>query len=292
MKQSLQLKLGQQLTMTPQLQQAIRLLQLSTLDLQQEIQEALDSNPMLEIEEPGDLSSADGEDRDYPRELEIPAATGDSSSTETARDGDMDGYGEAETAGDWNEAIPSELPVDTSWDDVYQSTQSSAPTYDGEDGDYDSRRGTTDSLYDHLMWQLNLTPMSDADRIIAMAIIDARPRRLSSQSPNLAFSLSFAATLMPALKVSAGDAFPPSAPSWNSESTIDHAKSGPTWSTNRKKPMNMMRRTSSANQVSSEGAWIASQTAAMAISMPARIQNSDVAALMRVCSQLPVAETI
>ena len=51
MKQSLQLKLGQQLTMTPQLQQAIRLLQLSTLDLQQEIQEALESNPMLEVEE-------------------------------------------------------------------------------------------------------------------------------------------------------------------------------------------------------------------------------------------------
>ena len=53
MKASLQLKMGQQLTMTPQLQQAIRLLQLSTLDLQQEIQEALDSNPMLESEEHG-----------------------------------------------------------------------------------------------------------------------------------------------------------------------------------------------------------------------------------------------
>ena len=57
MKQSLQLKLGQQLTMTPQLQQAIRLLQLSTLDLQQEIQEALDSNPMLEVEEGYDSHS-------------------------------------------------------------------------------------------------------------------------------------------------------------------------------------------------------------------------------------------
>ncbi len=49
MKQSLQLRMGQSLTMTPQLQQAIRLLQLSTLDLQNEIQEALDSNPMLEV---------------------------------------------------------------------------------------------------------------------------------------------------------------------------------------------------------------------------------------------------
>src|SRR5262245_61951665 len=58
MKLSLQLKLGQQLTMTPQLQQAIRLLQLSTLDLQQEIQEALESNPMLEIEEDFEPSEA------------------------------------------------------------------------------------------------------------------------------------------------------------------------------------------------------------------------------------------
>ena len=48
MRQSLQLRLGQQLTMTPQLQQAIRLLQLSSLDLQVEVQAVLDSNLMLE----------------------------------------------------------------------------------------------------------------------------------------------------------------------------------------------------------------------------------------------------
>ena len=51
MRPSLQLKFSQQLTMTPQLQQAIKLLQLSTLDLQQEIQEALDANPLLEVED-------------------------------------------------------------------------------------------------------------------------------------------------------------------------------------------------------------------------------------------------
>ena len=56
MKQSLQLRMGQQLSMTPQLQQAIKLLQLSTLDLQQEIQQVLDSNMMIEVteEEDGD----------------------------------------------------------------------------------------------------------------------------------------------------------------------------------------------------------------------------------------------
>ena len=59
MRQSLQLRIGQQLTMTPQLQQAIRLLQLSSLDLQAEIQEVLDSNLMLEKAEDGQEESAD-----------------------------------------------------------------------------------------------------------------------------------------------------------------------------------------------------------------------------------------
>ena len=54
MKQSLQLKLGQNLALTPQLQQAIKLLQLSTLDLQQAIDEALETNPLLELEEESD----------------------------------------------------------------------------------------------------------------------------------------------------------------------------------------------------------------------------------------------
>lgn len=194
MKQSLQLKLGQQLTMTPQLQQAIRLLQLSTLDLQQEIQEALDSNPMLEVEESYDgHSSSDAGDEidvDYPRQQEIAAdANGVDSGlsfNEKESFGEKESFSETaynETEGDsydseatteWNESIPAELPVDTSWDDVYQSSHTSTSSnYDGEDNDFESRRAVTDSLYDHLMWQLNLTPMSDQDRLIAMTIIDA-----------------------------------------------------------------------------------------------------------------------
>jgi len=216
MKQSLQLKMGQQLTMTPQLQQAIRLLQLSTLDLQQEIQEALDSNPMLEVEDSFDTPTAptnEFEDGDYIRTQEI-AATGDTNSddfsesysgeasysetsfsepgsesfsddkfgesnfSESESFGETDNYSGtddySESATEWNEAIPNELPVDTSWDDVYQTNQSSGSTnYENDDNDFESRRAATDSLYDHLMWQLNLTPMSDRDRIIAMAIIDA-----------------------------------------------------------------------------------------------------------------------
>lgn len=167
MKQSLQLKLGQQLTMTPQLQQAIRLLQLSTLDLQQEIQEALDSNPMLEVEEVSE--DADGktdsaQSREDLARDELNANSAGQETTETATTGAPE---------DWNESIPNDLPVDTSWEDIYQTAPASSSPTDDDNGDYDSRRGTTDSLHDHLMWQLNLTPMSDRDRIIAMTLIDA-----------------------------------------------------------------------------------------------------------------------
>ena len=65
MKPTLQLQIGQHLTMTPQLQQAIRLLQLSTLELQSEIQEALDSNPMLET------ADDDGEAAEKPDDTPI-----------------------------------------------------------------------------------------------------------------------------------------------------------------------------------------------------------------------------
>ena len=75
MKPSLQLKLGQQLAMTPQLQQAIRLLQLSTLDLQQEIQEALESNPLLDVEEGNDDTPANSEEKPSRDEKETAEAT-------------------------------------------------------------------------------------------------------------------------------------------------------------------------------------------------------------------------
>jgi RNA polymerase sigma-54 factor len=159
MKQSLQLKLGQQLTMTPQLQQAIRLLQLSTLELQQEIQEALESNPMLEMQEESDAAPANEASNDTPAK----------SDSNTEREQETD-------SPEWQENIPNELPVDSNWEDVYQSSPpATASTAAGSETDFDfeSRNGSTDTLQDHLRWQLNLTPMSDIDRLIALAIIDA-----------------------------------------------------------------------------------------------------------------------
>ncbi|KJG36982.1 RNA polymerase factor sigma-54 [Photobacterium angustum] len=159
MKTSLQLKLGQQLAMTPQLQQAIRLLQLSTLDLQQEIQEALDGNPLLELEENEDPSTKDDK-----------AATESSTDDTSDNIDDIESFDTADVI-DTNE-MPEELPVDTTWDDVYSAGTGSTgialdddiPAYQGE---------TTESLQDYLMWQVQLTPFSETDLAIATAIIDA-----------------------------------------------------------------------------------------------------------------------
>lgn len=165
MKASLQLKLGQSLTMTPQLQQAIRLLQLSTLDLQAEIQEALDSNPLLEIEESrdNDSSNNDNPTANDPKEAQPKSADDqpepvDSSAIETSEALDQ-------------QNISDDLPIDSTWDDYTSAAPaaSSGPideafSYQGE---------TTDNLQDHLTWQMNLTPFSDTDRAIATAIIDA-----------------------------------------------------------------------------------------------------------------------
>lgn len=171
MKQSLQLKLGQQLTMTPQLQQAIRLLQLSTLDLQTEIQEALETNPMLDVadDEAAADFPGDGPELDFTNGKEAPSK-GEEVSSSSRED-----HEEHSPDGEWSNEIPTDLAVDTSWDDVYQSAPSgtglSRP--ENEDMDFESRRGTSESLQDYLSWQLNLTPMSDLDRYVAEAIIDA-----------------------------------------------------------------------------------------------------------------------
>ncbi|WP_210396557.1 RNA polymerase factor sigma-54 [Motiliproteus sediminis] len=157
MKPSLQLKISQQLTMTPQLQQAIRLLQLSTLDLQQEIQEALEANPMLEVSEDSP-SETDNNDSDTP-------------ASESAADKDT----ESDLPDEWNEQIPVELSTDSDWEDTYQSasppSSGSAPS-DGDMGDFESADRSSESLLEYLTWQLNLTPMSDLDRALAMALID------------------------------------------------------------------------------------------------------------------------
>ena len=138
MKQTLQLRLSQRLAMTPRLQQAIRLLQLSTAELHTEVQEALDSNLMLEPDEDG----VPGDDA----EAEVAPAD-----------------------------IPGELPVDTVWEDIYDSAPvpNAAPAEDFSGTDLVAGRARAESLKDRLDWQISLARLGDVDRIIAAALIDA-----------------------------------------------------------------------------------------------------------------------
>ena len=169
MKQSLQLKLGQQLTMTPQLQQAIRLLQLSTLDLHQEIQQALESNPLLEMSEDED-SEASQEPRDEPASA---SEDGPLQSLEEAAGDNLADSAEIEGAAP-EMTLPDDLPVDTQWEDLLPSASAPAPAGDdGSDTDFESRNSSSDSLQEQLLWQLSLTRLSDTDRLIALTIIDA-----------------------------------------------------------------------------------------------------------------------
>ena len=147
MKQGLQLRLSQQLAMTPQLQQAIRPLQLSTLELQQELQQALESNPLLE--------QIDTHEEIDTRE------TQDSETLDTA-----DALEQKE--------MPEELPLDASWDTIYTAGTPSGTSGDYIDDELPVYQGeTTQTLQDYLMWQVELTPFSDTDRAIATSIVDA-----------------------------------------------------------------------------------------------------------------------
>ena len=120
MKQSIQLRLGQQLTMTPQLQQAIRLLQLSSMELGVEVQQALDSNMMLELADEDGGADAEQEH------------SADSEADDNGDVAEPDAEVEIEAAAEAKpeaENIPDELPVDTAWDDIYDG-QSSATMRD------------------------------------------------------------------------------------------------------------------------------------------------------------------
>ena len=152
MKQSLQLKIGQHLTMTPQLQQAIRLLQLSTVELQTEVQEALETNPMLDQD--------DGSGSETPE----PAQSTD----EVRQEATTQPEGE-------NQTIPEDLPVDSNWEDVFDTgaTSYSAPDMSSSRDIMETVTVSGNGLHDHLAWQIELTNFSDTDRLIALTIIDS-----------------------------------------------------------------------------------------------------------------------
>jgi RNA polymerase sigma-54 factor len=152
MKLALGIKVGTSLSLTPQLQQAIRLLQLSTVELEQEIQTQLESNPLLE-------------------------AIDDQQSGEPVASVVEGGNDTSITLGEQMERtqIGEELPVDTQWDDVYthQSTALATPEFE----EREDNRSAGESVWDQLRWQLNLTPFSPFDRLMAECIIDGIDER-------------------------------------------------------------------------------------------------------------------
>ena len=141
--------------MTPQLQQAIRLLQLSSIELQTEIQEVLETNPLLEVEENVDFNTPDKDQEE-----------GDGSQYATVADS---------TQLEHND-IPEELPTDSEWEDTFD-LQHVGPAAQGQAISSDIQRDNEDessqSLQEHLLWQMRLTPFTELEQAIATLIIDA-----------------------------------------------------------------------------------------------------------------------
>jgi len=149
MKPTLQLKLSQHLTLTPQLQQSIKLLQLSTLELTQEIERFLLENPMLEREE--------GDGSDF-----VPA---NSSATSTTTS-ETPAQGEEQRT----EAEPSGFDEAGDWSGTGNGSSSRD---DDDDTDFQEFQAAETCLRDHLDQQVALSPLTDRDRALVRFIIEA-----------------------------------------------------------------------------------------------------------------------
>lgn len=146
MKPSLQLKLSQHLALTPQLQQSIRLLQLSTLELEQELEKYLLENPLLEREE-DDYASAH-------------------TTAET-------GNGEAAHEESPEPETTAQSADDESWLGEETNYASASGSFDDDDGDFQDVQAATTSLREHLSWQLGLVGLEERDRVLVQCLIEA-----------------------------------------------------------------------------------------------------------------------
>jgi RNA polymerase sigma-54 factor len=147
MKQTLQLKLSQQLTLTPQLQQSIRLLQLSTMELNQELEKFLMENPLLELDdaEAGPVTAPrNGAEREEYVASTAEAPANDSTSAGAA---DIDWFADAPSA--------------------------AARRDDGEESEYPQLAASTPTLGEYLMGQLALTQLSARDKGLVNTLIAA-----------------------------------------------------------------------------------------------------------------------
>ena len=167
MKQTLQLKLTQHLTLTPQLQQSIRLLQLSTLELNAEVDRMLQENPLLERE--------DGDEEPVAQEFPLSSmAPGPVTTERPVREEEGDGDGESMSGAD-TAPTRDDLPDVTDFSD-YGGGSTDGDWGGGkgnEDDDFSPQQEASSSLRDHLMGQLALLNVPPRDRQIVAALIDA-----------------------------------------------------------------------------------------------------------------------
>jgi RNA polymerase sigma-54 factor len=169
MKPSLQVRLSQHLALTPQLQQSIRLLQLSTLELHQEVEQMLEQNPFLEVDD----------DPGTPFDTPVPERT---SASERDEADTPDGGGEAlpevsgEDFGGTTEREDWENGTEADDFDGIRETPSSAGTSgdaDGDELDAHDRRAEVGSLADHLRAQIAGMRLSDDDRAALHVLIES-----------------------------------------------------------------------------------------------------------------------
>ena len=161
MKNELKVQLGQRLALTPKLQQSIRLLLLSNLELRTEIQQALESNIMLEEVEDGGAEENAGAARDERQER---AAGEESGNAPEAEEGE---------AAAMPEDIPAELPMDSDWGEIYDGPARPAGSGNRALETQESLGTGRQTLHDLLERQLNLLPLDPTEHVLAAAIVCA-----------------------------------------------------------------------------------------------------------------------
>ncbi|MCP1373646.1 RNA polymerase factor sigma-54 [Dyella lutea] len=161
MKPGLQFRLHQQLTLTPQLQQAIRLLQLSQLELEAELRQIAEGNPLLEFEEESTEGSIESADEDaFRTDTGLGSTSASSTSSEEHDSGEPPDWADGDGAG--------ESPMD------FSSVGSASGSGSGNrDEDFEPQNAAAETMQEHLLWQLNLSGFTPRERAIATVIIDA-----------------------------------------------------------------------------------------------------------------------
>jgi RNA polymerase sigma-54 factor len=157
LKQGFDLRLGQTLSMTPQLQQAIRLLQLSSLELQTEIQQALEENPLLQLADDAGES--------------VPELTAAPTAEEQAAESRNEETPSIEDSRADQTDIPDELNMDAEWEDIYDTRSSNSDSGGDNSSFLENQQGADSSLQEHLLWQIRMSNLSSIDKQIAETLI-------------------------------------------------------------------------------------------------------------------------